>query len=72
MAERIVTVTDTTNTYVLAASALIECHECSCHINPPCEQCVQCETCNPCGECDEVHDGPRDEHCPNPDKETQR
>lgn len=23
------------------------CHDCSCHIAPPCSQCVECEVCNP-------------------------
>ncbi|AEQ20946.1 hypothetical protein E3_0350 [Rhodococcus phage E3] len=55
---------DTTNTYVQAAAALIECHDCSCHIDPPCEQCVECKECNPCWTCDEVHNGPRDDECP--------
>ena len=23
-----------------------ECHECSCHIYPPCAACVECEVCS--------------------------
>jgi hypothetical protein len=23
-----------------------ECHVCSCHLYPPCQQCVDCEVCN--------------------------
>ena len=53
------------NSYLLARSAVVECHDCSCHISPPCSACVECETCNPCWECDEVHDGPRNEDCTN-------
>lgn len=22
------------------------CHDCSCHLMPPCQQCVECEVCN--------------------------
>lgn len=43
---------------------MIRCHECSCHINPPCGRCEECahwdaeergiEDCpNDCQECDE-------------------
>ena len=53
-----------TNTYLVASSALIECHDCSCHISPPCSECVDCKVCNPCWTCDEIHDAPRDENCP--------
>ncbi len=55
-----------TNTYLVESSALIECHECSCHISPPCQECVDCKVCNPCWTCDEIHDGPRDDNCANP------
>jgi hypothetical protein len=54
-----------TNTYVFAAQADARaCHDCTCHISPPCTQCVECETCNPCWACDELHDGPRNDNCP--------
>jgi hypothetical protein len=35
------------NTYVMAAAAMIDCHECRCHIAPPCNGCVDCKVCNP-------------------------
>lgn len=54
----------TENSYLLARAGTIHCHDCSCHVSPPCSQCVHCETCNPCWECDEVHDAPRNDDCP--------
>lgn len=51
------------NTYVMAAAATIDCHECTCHLSPPCSGCVDCKVCNPCSGCEEVHDGPRDDQC---------
>lgn len=51
------------NTYVMAAAAAIDCHECTCHLSPPCSGCVNCAVCNPCTACDAVHDGLRDDEC---------
>lgn len=63
MSDREITIRPDTNTYLVASAGLIECHECSCHISPPCAECTQCEACNPCWTCDEIHDGPRNDEC---------
>lgn len=42
---------------------MFDCHECRCHVSPPCNACVDCPVCNPCGQCDRHHGGLRNERC---------